>query len=115
MALRRQVVDLGRPHLLHQADQVGGVGHVAVMQEEAHALLVGVDIEVVDPAGVEGGGPPLEAVHDVALAEQELGQIGAILAGGAGDQGDLLAHGNGAIRRWNLRFSAPGGAAAARR
>ena len=35
MALRGEVVDLVGLRFLHQADQVGGIGHVAVMQEEA--------------------------------------------------------------------------------
>ena len=35
---------------------------------------------------------PLHAVHDVALAEQEFGEIGAVLAGDAGDQCDIFRH-----------------------
>jgi hypothetical protein len=65
MALRRQVVDLVRLRLLHQADQVGGVGQVAVVQEKARGVLVGVHIKVIDPAGVERRGAPLDPVHNV--------------------------------------------------
>ena len=35
VALRRQIVDLVRLHLLHDADQVGRIRQVAVVQEEA--------------------------------------------------------------------------------
>ena len=35
MALRREVVDLVRLHLLDDADQVGGVGQVTVVQDTA--------------------------------------------------------------------------------
>jgi hypothetical protein len=38
------------------------------------------------PLGVEQRGAALDAVHLVALFQQELGQIGAVLAGDAGDQ-----------------------------
>ncbi len=46
---------------------------------------------MVDSAGVEGRGPPLDPVHLVALGQQQLGQIGPVLAGDAGDQ-RTLAH-----------------------
>ena len=96
MRLRGEVVDLLRARLLDDADQVGRVGHVAVVHEEAHALLVGVDVEVVDALGVEGARAALHAVDDVALLEQQLGEVGAVLAGDAGDQGlrprDAAAH-----------------------
>jgi hypothetical protein len=39
---------------------------------------------MVDAAGVEGGGAALEAVDVVAAGEEELGEVGAILAGDAG-------------------------------
>ena len=51
--------------------------------------LVRILIEMIDPVGVEGRGPPLDAVNDVALVEQEFGEIGAVLAGDAGDERDF--------------------------
>jgi hypothetical protein len=66
VALRAQVVNLGRLVLLDQPDQIGGVRQVTVVHEEAGLRLVRVDIEVVDPSGVERGGAPFNAVHDVA-------------------------------------------------
>ena len=86
VALRRQVVDLVGLHLLHDADQVGGIGQVAVVQEQAHVALVRILVQVVDAVGVEDRGAALDAVHLVALAQQQLGQVGAVLAGDAGDQ-----------------------------
>jgi hypothetical protein len=85
VALRGEVVDLVRPHLLDDADQVGGVGEVAVVQLERHLGLVRVAVQVVDAVGVEERRAALDAVHLVALVEQELGEIGAVLAGDAGD------------------------------
>ena len=86
MALGAQVVDLVGLHFLNDADQVGGVGQVAVVQHEASVVDMRVLVEVVDPVGVEQAGAALDAVHLVAFFEQQLGQVGAVLAGHAGDQ-----------------------------
>ena len=67
VALRGEVVDLVGLHLLHDADQVGGVGQVAVVQEQLRAGLVRVLVEMVDAVGVERGGAALDAVDLVAL------------------------------------------------
>ncbi len=90
MRLRGEIVDLVRLGLLDDADQVGRIGHVAVVEDEALVGLVRLLVEVLDPPGVERRRPPLDAVDDVALFEEELGQIGAVLAGHAGDQGDFV-------------------------
>ena len=49
VALGRQVVDFVGLRFLDDADQVGGVGDVAVMQEEPGVAFVRVDVQVVDP------------------------------------------------------------------
>ena len=91
MALGGEVVDLGRPDLLHQADQVGRVSHVAIVQQERHVAGVRVLIKVIDAGGVERGRPPLDAVHGVAEPEQVLGEIGAVLAGDTGNERNALS------------------------
>jgi hypothetical protein len=48
-----QVVDLVGLHLLHDADQVGAVGQVAVVQLEALVVDVRVLVQVVHAVGVE--------------------------------------------------------------
>src|SRR5580693_3634825 len=88
MALRRQIIDLGRTDLLHQPDQVGGIRHVAIMQQERRVAGVRILIEMIDARGVEGGGPPLDAMDGVAEAEQIFGEIGAVLPGDAGKERD---------------------------
>jgi hypothetical protein len=40
------------------------------MQHQPHVLLVGILIEVIDAIGVEGGGPALDAVDDIALTQK---------------------------------------------
>ena len=87
--LRREVVDLVRLHLLDDADQVGGIGQVAVVQHEIAVGDVRVLVQVVDAVGVEQRGAALDAVDHVALFQQEFGKIGAVLAGDAGDEGNF--------------------------
>ena len=41
---------------------------------------------MIDPLCVEKRGPPFDAVNGIALIDQKLGQVGAILTGNAGDQ-----------------------------
>ena len=74
MALRGEIVDLVGLGFLHQADQVGGIGQVAIMQEEAHRLVVRVLIEMVHALGVEGGRAALDAMDVIALGQQQFGQ-----------------------------------------
>jgi hypothetical protein len=40
-------------------------------------------VQVVDAIGIKGGRSPFDAVNAVALGEQKLGQISAILPGNA--------------------------------
>ena len=86
MALGAEVVDLVRPDLLEEVGELAGDGEVAVVEIDPRLGVVEVLVEVVDPVGVEGAGPADEAVDLVALAEQEFGQVGAVLAGDAGDE-----------------------------
>jgi hypothetical protein len=92
MALSAEVVDLIRLHLLDDPDQVGAVGEIAVVEGEPGRLslltpLVRVLVEVIDPAGVEAARAPLDAVHLVALLQQQLRQVAAVLPRDASDQG----------------------------
>ena len=80
MALRGEVVDLVGLHLLDDAHQAGGVRQIAVVQDEAPVRDVRVLVQVVDAVGVEKRSAALDAVDFVALGEQELGQVGAVLA-----------------------------------
>ena len=96
VALRREVVELVGLRLLDHARQARGIRHVAVVQDEAAIADVRVLVEVIDAVGVEERRPALDAVDDVALAEQQLGEVGAVLPGDAGDQSDfsLFLHGS---------------------
>src|SRR6185503_3969882 len=72
------------------------VGHVAVVQDEARLLGVRILVDAVDALGVEARGAALDAVHLVALPEQEFGEVGAVLAGDAGRQCGFF-HGSPAV------------------
>ena len=89
MALRREVIDLGGSNLLQEANQVGGVGQIPVMQKEARSALMRIDIDVVDASGVKGRRPALDAVNHIALVEKKTRQQRAVLTGDTGDQRDF--------------------------
>ena len=86
VGLSAEVVNLVRAHFAHQLAEVVGVAEVAVVQLELAVLGVRVLIDAVDAAGIERRGAPDDAVHFVALAEKELGEVGTILTGDTGDQ-----------------------------
>ena len=88
MTLRAEVVDLVGLNLLHHVDEARRIGEIAVVEHEAAVADVRILVEMIDPVGVEQRRPALDAVDDVPLVEQELGEVGAVLAGDAGDESD---------------------------
>ena len=86
MALGRQIVDLVRLHLLDDPDQVGGIGQIAIVQNKPPVLFMRILVEVIDPVGVEQGGPSLDAVHLIAFFQQKFSQVGAVLTGDSGNE-----------------------------
>jgi len=85
MALGRQIIDLVGMDLFQQPVEVARVGQIAIGKEEALVVQRLVVEEVVDAAGVEGAGAADDAVDLVAFFEQQLGEVGAILSGDAGN------------------------------
>jgi len=63
----REVVNLMRLDLLHDADEVGGIREVPIVQLEPDVLFVWILIEVVDSIGVEQRSAPLDPVDLVAF------------------------------------------------
>src|SRR6202049_4365032 len=82
--LSGEIVDLVGLSLLEQANQVGRVRYVPVVEAEENAALVRVMIEMVDAAGVERGRTALHAMDAIAFIQEELGEIRPVLAGHAG-------------------------------
>src|SRR6185436_17996197 len=79
VALGREVVDLVRLQGIERARQAVLVDQIAVVQHQALA-------DVVDAPGVERAAAAHQPVHLVALVEQQLGQVAAVLAGDPGDE-----------------------------
>ncbi len=50
VALGGEIVDFGRLHFLNDADEIGRIGHIAVVQEKPHAGAVRVQIQMIDAA-----------------------------------------------------------------
>jgi len=89
MAHGAQVVNFVGLGFLNDSNQVAGVAQVAVMQFEARVVNVRVLVDVVYALGVEQAAPAFDAVHDVTLFQQKLGEVRAVLAGDACDEGDF--------------------------
>jgi hypothetical protein len=83
-ALRGQVVHLVRTGGFDQADARCEVGEVVFDEGQVRMLL---DAELGDPPEVDRAGPAKRARHAIALVEEQLRQVSAVLAGNAGDQG----------------------------
>ncbi len=80
-----EVVDFVGLQVVEELHQIYRVREIAVMEEKPDAVTMGVLIEVIDAAGIEGARSPDDPVDFVPLFEQQIGQIGAILAGDAGN------------------------------
>lgn len=89
MALGAKVINFIGLGLLNNAREVARIAQVAVVQIEPGVVRVRVLVDVVHPGGVEAGGAALDAVNDIAFFQQKFGQVRAILAGNAGNEGDF--------------------------
>jgi len=86
VTLRAEVVDLVGIDLAHQRGEIVRVVQVAEVEAKPRAVLVRIHVEVLDPRRVEARGAAIDAVDFIALAEQKLRKVAAVLAGEAGDQ-----------------------------
>ena len=86
MALGTQIVDLVGLDLAEDAGEVGGIREIAVVQLQAGIWLVRILVDVINALGVEMRRPTLDAMDFIALLEEELRQVRAILARDAGDE-----------------------------
>ena len=72
MALGAEVIDLIRLHLLDDPNQIGAVGEVSIVKNQARVALVEVLVKVINSTGVEAARAPLDAVHLITLLKQQL-------------------------------------------
>ena len=75
VALRGEVVDFRGLHLANEFDQRHRVGHIGIVKVEA-----GLAFEVGNALAVVHGRTADDAVHFVALGQEKLGKITAILS-----------------------------------
>ncbi len=87
VALGSEIVDLVGLDLLHDPQQVGGVGQITIMQVQLDSVGVWILIKMLQPPGIERRRTAFDAMDDIALRQQQLGQIGTILSGHTCNQG----------------------------
>mmetsp|Transcript_17849 Transcript_17849/g.51100 ORF Transcript_17849/g.51100 Transcript_17849/m.51100 type:complete len:406 (-) Transcript_17849:40-1257(-) len=85
-----EVVDFGGADLGDDGDQISSIAEIAVVKEELNASGVTILVKVINATGVEGRRTTDDAVDGISFLEKELGKVRSILAGDAGDEGDLL-------------------------
>lgn len=91
MRLRSEMIDLSGLDPVDEGDQPRAIGEIGVVEEEARVRIVWIPIQVIDSVGIERGGPADQAMYFIPLLKQEFCQVGAILAGDAGDQCGLVS------------------------
>lgn len=76
------MIDLGGLNRADQLNQTGRIGHVAVVKVEGGVRVMGdrIRVQVLDTRSVEGRRPTNDAVHFVALAQQQFGQVRSVLS-----------------------------------
>jgi len=97
VALGGEVVDFLRLDSSDQAGEGAGVAQVAVVKFEWGIGDMGIGVDGLEATGVEGAGTADDSVDFVAFCQEEFGEVGAVLAGDAGDEG--FFHVFGAFRR----------------
>ena len=86
MALRGEIVNFLRLDLVDQPCQRAGIAEIAVVQHQPVAGGVRVGVDMLQAARVEGTGAADDAMHLVALRQQQFRQIRTILASDSGNE-----------------------------
>jgi hypothetical protein len=87
MTLGAEVIDFVRTNGAQQFVKRTGIVQVGIDQAKAGPGFVWITIKVIDSFGVEAARSANRSVNLVALAEQKLGKVGAVLAGDTRNQG----------------------------
>lgn len=80
MALGGEVINLIGLDGLNDPLQARGISQVTVVEKEPGIALVRVLIKVVDACRIEERRAPLQSMHLVALAQEQLHQVSPVLA-----------------------------------
>ena len=68
-----------------------------MMKKEPDVWLVRISVKMINPLCIEQARAALNAVHDIALLEQKLSKVSAILSSDSCDQGDFGVVGHAAV------------------
>jgi hypothetical protein len=99
--LGAEVIDFGGFAFGEEFAKARAIGEVAIMQGKAGVGRMRVLIDVVNAIGIKRAGAPDEAVDIISFAQQQFGEVGAVLSGNACDQGAF-----GAIFHERVSFQA---------
>src|ERR1700691_487449 len=83
MALRAEMINLVRLHVVNQVGQLLTRREIAVVEEEATVAALRVLINMVDAVSVEGGTAADDSMDLVTFSEQQFRQVRTVLAGDA--------------------------------
>ena len=84
VTLGPEVVDFVGFDVVDEMRDLLVVGEVAVVKIKLCARIVRIGVDVIDPGSVEGRCSPDDPVHLIALVEEKLSEVGAVLPGDAG-------------------------------
>ncbi len=87
VALAGEVVEFVGRGFGEDAAQRGGVIEIGVVEKEAASVNLGIAVKVLEAGAVEAAGAADNTVDFAAFFQQQLGEVGAVLAGDAGDEG----------------------------
>ena len=103
MRLGREIVDFIRLDLLDDADEVGRIGQVAVVEDQITIFNMRILIKMVDAVGIKERRAALEAVDDIAFFQQEFGKVSAVLSGDTGDE--CCFHNNSRLSFFKIKIN----------
>ena len=87
MTLRGEVIQLIGLDFVDQLTESRAIGQVAVVQLHLGSGIMWIAIQMINPGRVERARATYNPVDQIALLQQELGQIRSVLSGDACDQG----------------------------
>ena len=89
MRLPGQMIELSRLNLVDDSSDGGRVGQIRIVQKQAFFVDAGVIVERIQTRSFECAAATHDAVDFVAFFQQQLGEVGAVLACDSGDERPL--------------------------
>src|SRR5271166_4484024 len=80
MALRSKVINFFGPKFVNEFDQIDRVSQVSVVEKQVYPVNMRILIKMVNASRVECAGSPDNSMNLVTFRQQQVGQVGAVLA-----------------------------------